>query len=280
VLEITTWIFILIVQVAIAASIAVIVLMAKLRQYQNVQEAKVAETDVEIARTKIRLQSSNQLKDMYFMLKAKYTALIKAQADFEDNITKLVHRDEQAKLSELFGLLNAEKESVAQELAAIEKSLLTIAITKDEDEKATTRKAALVQETSEYIDHGVGKIQGLLHQQNAILLRLQPFINKLPNEMEAKQDLLADIAELQKTVAQMGEAMEAVCAQNQILQNQVESILGESELAVRDLRKQLNITSKELEATKKAYNELSLKYQQTEEEYQQLHTHTRSKHAS
>lgn len=282
-LEITTWVFILIVQIAIGASIGVLMLYIKLRRYHHLHDNSLADTDVEIARTKIRLQSSNQLKDMYFSLKAKYNALIKAQTDFEENITKIIHRDEQAKLAELFAAVKTEKMLVAQELATIEKSLLSIAITKDDDEKATTRKITLVQETSEHIDHSIGKIQGLIHQQNNIVSRLQPFIAKLPDEMEAKQTLLANIAELQKTVAAMDAAMQTVCSQNQIMQNQVESILGEHELQLRDLRKQLEQVSKELAESREAYDQLHLVYQQTEAEFQHLHTqshpHSRPKHA-
>lgn len=279
-LEITTWVFILIVQVAIVACIGVMVLYAKLKRNQRVHDSSMEDTDVDIARTKIRLQSSNQLKDMYFALKAKYNALVKAQTELEDNITRIIHRDEQPRLHELFAALKIEKDQVAQELATIEKSLLMIAITRDDDDKAATRKITLVQETSEYIDHSVGKIQGLIHQQNNIIERLQPFISKLPDEMEVKQVLLNDIAELQQTVAEMDAAMQTVVGQNQILQNQVESILGENELIVRDLRKQLDIVNKELIETKQSLDELTLKYQQTEAEFQHLHIHSRSNHAS
>ncbi len=278
-LEITTWVFILIVQVAIAASIGVMMLYAKLKRYQRAHDRSMEDTDVDIARTKIRLQSSNQLKDMYFALKAKYTALVKAQTEFEDNITRIIHRDEQPRLHELFAALKIEKDQVAQELGTIEKSLLMIAVTRDDDDKAATRKVTLVQETSEYIDQSVGRIQGLMHQQNNIVARLQPFISKLPDEMEAKQILLNDITELQRTIAEMDAAMQTVVGQNQILQNQVESILGENELMVRDLRKQLDSVNKELIETKKALDDLTLKYQQTEAEFQHLHIHSRPKQA-
>ena len=140
-----------------------------------------------------------------------------------------------------------------------------------------TGKVTLVQETSEYIDQSVGKIQGLIHQQNNIVERLQPFISKLPDEMEAKQILLNDIEELKRTVADMDAAMQTVVGQNQILQNQVESILGENDLIVRDLRKQLDSVNKELIETKKDLDDLTLKYQQTEAEFQHLHIHSRPK---
>ena len=270
-LEISTWVFIVIVQVAIAASIAVMVLYAKLRKYQHDSDPSMAEAEAEIARTKIRLQSANQLKDMYFSLKAKYTALVKAQNDFEEKISKIIHRDEQAKLAELFIAVKKEKEQVSQELATIEKSLLSIAITKDDDEKSAERKITLVQETAEHIDHSVGKIQALIHQQNAIVNKLRPLINKLPDEMEAKKILLESIAELEKTVAQMDTAMKAVCEQNQILQNQVETILGEQELVMRDMRKQVDHLNQELMEQKKAYDALSAKYQKTESEFQLLY---------
>ena len=200
-LEISTWVFIVIVQLAIAACIAVMVLYAKLRKYQYDASPSLSETEAEIARTKIRLQSANQLKDMYFSLKAKYTALVKAQNEFEDKISKIIHRDEQAKLADMFAALKREKDLVAQELASIEKSLLSIAISKDDDEKAAERKVKLVQETAEHIDHSVGKIQAVIHQQKTILSKLTPLINKLPDEMDAKQVLLANIAALEKTVS-------------------------------------------------------------------------------
>ena len=270
-LEISTWVFIVIVQLAIAACIAVMVLYAKLRKYQYDASPSLSETEAEIARTKIRLQSANQLKDMYFSLKAKYTALVKAQNEFEDKISKIIHRDEQAKLADMFAALKREKDLVAQELASIEKSLLSIAISKDDDEKAAERKVKLVQETAEHIDHSVGKIQAVIHQQKTILGKLTPLINKLPDEMDAKQVLLANIAALEKTVADMDATMKSVCDQNQILQNQVETILGEQELAMRDMRKQVQELSKELVEQKQAYDELQQKYKKAETEFQNLH---------
>ena len=208
---------------------------------------------------------------MYFSLKAKYTALVKAQNEFEDKISKIIHRDEQAKLAEMFAALKKEKDLVAQELASIEKSLLSIAISKDDDEKAAERKVKLVQETAEHIDHSVGKIQAVIHQQKSILGKLTPLINKLPDEMDAKQVLLANIAALEKTVADMDATMKSVCDQNQILQNQVETILGEQELAMRDMRKQVQELSKELVEQKQAYDELQQKYKKAETEFQNLH---------
>lgn len=270
-LEISTWIFIVIVQVAIGASIAVLILYAKLHKAHYERGPSIAETDEDIARTKIRLQSANQLKDMYFSLKAKYMALVKAQNNFEDHMRKIIHRDDQAKLADLCSAVKIEKEKVGQKLTAIEKSLLSIAITKDDDEKAAERKVALVQETAEHIDHSVTLIQNLINQQNTIVNKLLPLINKLPDEMEAKQILLGGIAELEKVVAELDEAIQKICAQNQILQNQVETILGEQELAMRDMRKQVKQLHKKMHDQKKAYEELQTKYQLTEAEFQTLY---------
>ena len=171
----------------------------------------------------------------------------------------------------MFVAVNKEKERVNQELATIEKFLLSISITKDDDEKSTERKVTLVQETAEHIDHSIGKIQALMHQQNNIVIKLNPLINKLPDEMEAKKILLESLAELENTVAQMDTAMKAVCEQNQILQNQIETILGEQELAMRDLRKQVENLSQELIDQKKAYYVLQTKHQKTESEFQLLY---------
>jgi len=279
VLEVTTWVFILIVQIAATASIGAFMLYRKLKCYQEQYEPSMEQGNKEIVRTRIRLQSADQLKDMYFLLSAKYSALLKAQSCFEENIRKLIHRDEQAKLTEYFSALAAEQDRVVNALAAIEKTLFSITIAKDDDEKTSTRKITLVQETSEYIDHGVGKIQGLIHQQNLVVCHLHPFVSKLPDEMDVKEVLLDNIAELRRTEIDMGVTMEMVCVQNQALQDQIGSILGEQELVQWDLRKQINILSKELDAMKAAYQDLNKKYQQNGEKFPDLHTHTRPRQA-
>jgi len=69
----------------------------------------------------------------------------------------------------------------------------------------------------------------------------------------------------------MDSTMKSVCEQNQILQNQVESILGEQELAMRDMRKQVQELGKELLEQKQAYDELQQKYKKAETEFQNLH---------